>query len=71
MNFIILVVICFTLGLILSRIDDKSNQILSEITELKKEMHSCYRGVEMDFRGIEYKIDELKELAGEDNERTT
>ena len=66
MSFIILVVICFVLGLILSRIDDKSNKISSEITELKKEMHSCYRGVEMDFRGIESKIDELKKLVGED-----
>lgn len=65
MNFIILVVICFTLGLILSRIGDKSNQILSEITELKKEMHSCYRGVEMDYRGIEHKIEELKKLVGD------
>jgi hypothetical protein len=67
MYFIILVIICFVLGLILSKIDDKTNQISSEITELKKEMHSCYRGVEMDFRGIEYKIDELKEMVGKNN----
>ena len=67
MYFIILVIICFILCLILSKIDDKTNQISSEITELKKETHSCYRGVEMNFRGIEHKIEELKELVGKDN----
>ena len=67
MSFIILGIICFVLGLILSKIDDKTNLILSEITKLKNEIHSCYRGVEMDFRGIEHKIEELKELVGEDN----
>ncbi len=66
MQFMILIIICFVLGLILSKIDDKTNQILTRIEELKKEMHSCYRGVEMDYRGIEYKIDELKKLVGED-----
>lgn len=65
MQFMILIIICFVLGLILSKIDDKTNQILTRIEESKKEMHSCYRGVEMDFRGIEHKIEELKELVGE------
>ena len=53
------------LSLIYASLQKQSNEILSEIKELKKEMHSCYRGVEMDFRGIEYKIEELKEMMGE------
>lgn len=54
------------LGFIYASLQKQSNEILSEIRELKREMHSCYRGVEMDFRGIEHKIEELKELVGED-----
>ena len=56
------------LGLIYASLQKQSNEILSEIRELKKEMHNCYRGVEMDYRGIEHKIEELKELVGENNE---
>lgn len=64
--FMFFVSVTIILGLIYASLQKQSNEILSEIRELKKEIHSCYRGVEMDFRGIEYKIDKLKELVGED-----
>ena len=68
--FIFFVSLTIILGLIYANLQKQSNEILSEIRELKKEIHSCYRGVEMDFRGIEYKIDELKKALKAFNQKT-
>ena len=63
--FAFLMGMAVALGLIYASLQKQSNEILSEIREFKKEMHSFNMGVEMNFRGIEYKIEELKEMEGE------
>ena len=68
MYLIILGIICFILGLILSKIDDKANQISTKIDELDKKIMLYNRGIEISFTAIEKGIENLKELVGEDNE---
>lgn len=67
MYFIILLIICFILGLILSKIDDKANQILNKINEVDKSRESYHRGFERSFTVLEKEIENLKEMVGEDN----
>ena len=64
LGFLSVVILC---GLIYATLNTKSNEILNEIREFKREWYGFARGNKRSLDVFQKEIESLKELAGEDN----
>lgn len=63
LGFLSTVILC---GLIYATLNTKSNEILNEIREFKREMNSVARGIDRSLDVLQKEIETLKELVGEE-----